>query len=84
MTRNDNNNDKGTTMSATAKAAVKAAIKHAEQFAVFLQPQLRRDIALGQVTLWARMQDGEATAKLAATVVAMGDEIVAYYSTTFA
>jgi hypothetical protein len=71
-------------MSNTAKAAVKAAIKHAEQFSDFLQPQIRRDIALGQVTLWARMQDSEATAKLAENVVAMGDEIVAYYSTTFA
>ena len=79
MTRNDNNT-KGATMSATAKAATKAAINHAEQFAAFLQPQVRRDIALGQVTLWARMQDGEATAKLAATVVAMGDEIVSHYS----
>jgi hypothetical protein len=67
-------------MSNTAKLAVKAAIKHAEQFSQFLQPQIRRDIALGQIALWARMQDGEATAKLAATVVAMGDEIVAHYS----
>jgi len=67
-------------MSNTAKAAVKSAIAHAEQFAAFLQPQVRRDIALGQVTLWARMQDGEASAKLAATVVEMGDEIVSHYS----
>ena len=79
MTGNDNNT-KGTTMSNTAALAVKAAIKHAEQYASFLQPQVRRDIALGQVTLWARMQDGEATAKLAQTVVAMGDEIVSHYS----
>lgn len=67
-------------MSNTAKAAVKSAIAHAEQFAAFLQPQVRRDIALGQVTLWARMQDGDATAKLATTVVEMGDEIVSHYS----
>jgi hypothetical protein len=83
MTGNDTNT-KGTKMSNAAKAATKAAIKHAEGFADFLQPQVRRDIALGQVTLWARMQDGEATARLAENVVAMGDDIVAYYSTTFA
>jgi hypothetical protein len=67
-------------MSTTAKTVLKAAILYAEQFDSFLQPRVRRDIALGQVTLWARMQDGEATAKLAATIVEMGDEIVSHYS----
>lgn len=67
-------------MSNTAEHAVKAAINHADQFSAVLQPQMRRDIALGQVTLWARMQDGEPTARLAATLIEMGDKIVAHYS----
>jgi hypothetical protein len=67
-------------MSNTAEQAVKAAINHADQFSAVLQPQMRRDIALGQVTLWARMQDGAATAKLASTLIEMGDRIVAHYS----
>lgn len=67
-------------MSNTAEQAVKAAIRHADQFSAVLQPQMRRDIALGQVTLWARLQDGEPTAKLASTLIEMADKIVAYYT----
>jgi hypothetical protein len=64
----------------SASAAVRAAIKHAEQFAGVLQPQVRRDIALGQVALWLRMQDSAASARMAATAIEMGDAIVAHYA----
>jgi hypothetical protein len=67
-------------MSGTAKMAMRTAILHAEQFAEILQPLVRRDIALGRITLWARMQDSGPSEKLAATVVEIGDAIVSHYS----
>ena len=63
-----------------ASAAVRAAIRHAEQFAGVLQPQVRRDISLGQVALWLRMQDSAASASMAATAIEMGDAIVDHYA----
>ena len=67
-------------MSNAAKAAVSEAIKYAEKFSEMLQPRLRRDIALGRVTMWARVQDNDPTAKLSKMVVLMGDAICAHYS----
>lgn len=67
-------------MGTSAKNAVFRAIAHAEQYAAVLTPQVRRDIALGHVTLWARMQDDPSSARLAETIVQMGDEIVLHYS----
>jgi hypothetical protein len=79
MTGNDTN-AKGNTMSSTAQAKVKEAIAHAESFSAFLRPSLRKDIALGQVAMWARMQDSEPSAKLFQTVVSMSDAIVSHYA----
>jgi hypothetical protein len=69
-------------MSNSAKAAVSEAIRYAENFSEMLQPRLRRDIALGRVTMWARVQDSDLAAKLSLskTVVLMGDAICAHYS----
>jgi len=67
-------------MTTVAKSQVKIAIAHAEQFASVLQPAVRRDIALGRVAMWARLQDAGATERLAQNVIEMSDAIVAHYS----
>lgn len=67
-------------MTAVALQAVKLAIIYAEQYAQVLRPEVRRDIALGRVAMWARMQDAVPSATLAQNVIDMGDAIVAHYN----
>lgn len=67
-------------MTGVQQWAVKGAIAFAESSSAVLTPQVRRSIALGQIVMWARQQDAEPSAKLAAAVIEMGDAVVDHYA----